>query len=331
MEVAKPEPQGMTLEEYKQHYTKPQRTKTIRLFLYLFAGTIGIVIFTCLLLVVLRVYEMNQIAGYVAIAPASLLFIFLYLIPLIKITKMGAFIVNVDGSNARSAQAHNKKVRHQIADGIIDFSLKTEGVGWYDDKRVGKLAMAKSAKDEETLKKTITEIFEKDVRPKANAITVGVGLKVGIYTALSQSETLDTAIVAMYGMSLIKDIIYLYGFRPSEAKLLRIYGAVIRNALIAYGASVSSAGIAQTVAGMVDKFGMLGGAIAAVIGSASQGVINGTLMAVLGYQTRRYLDEEYKLQNILDTIVVDEDDEVKIIEEVRNGVLNAKKKEKKAA
>ena len=91
----------MTLEEYKSKYTKPYNMKATRLFLVVFAGTIGIIIFTCLLMVVLRIYDMNEIAGYIAIAPAVLLFVFLYIVPLVKITRLSSFVVNVDGTITR--------------------------------------------------------------------------------------------------------------------------------------------------------------------------------------------------------------------------------------
>lgn len=40
-----------------------------------------------------------------------------------------------------------------------------------------------------------------------------------------------------------------------------------------------------------------------------QGLTNGTLTAVIGFQTIRYLNKEYKLQNILDGVEVGESEE----------------------
>ena len=67
----------MTLEEYQQKYSKTENSKTIKFGLVLFVASIGVIVATCLLLVVLRVFELNEYAGYASIAVAVLVFIFL--------------------------------------------------------------------------------------------------------------------------------------------------------------------------------------------------------------------------------------------------------------
>ncbi|MBO5528159.1 MAG: DUF697 domain-containing protein [Bacilli bacterium] len=322
-------PKKMTLEEYKDKYTKPYNAKAVRSFLVIFAGAVGVVVFTCLLLIVLRVFEMNQVAGYISIAPAVLAFVFLYVVPLVKIARMKSFIVNVDERNAHAAKRHNKAMRESIADKMIDFNAKTENIGWYDAGRIGQLAVARQTHDDAELKAVLTEIFDKDVRKSANRTIRKAAVKVGLYTALSQSDKLDTAIVGLYSMNLIKDIIYLYGYRPSEPKLMRIYAAVLRNALIAYGASASSAGLVQkTLSGVMDKLGALGAAVSMVVGSASQGVINGVLLVVVGCQCKRYLKNEYHLQDILDEIDLGDDNEAELMDQVRKEILTNTKEAK---
>ena len=54
---------------------------------------------------------------------------------------------------------------------------------------------------------------------------------------------------------------------------------------------------------------ILGNAIAAIVDSSVQGLANGTLTTVIGYQTIRYLTHEYRLQNILDEVNLDETQE----------------------
>ena len=43
--------QKMTFDEYKEKYTKPENTKAIKFGLFMFLATVGIIVFTCLLLV----------------------------------------------------------------------------------------------------------------------------------------------------------------------------------------------------------------------------------------------------------------------------------------
>ena len=53
----------------------------------------------------------------------------------------------------------------------------------------------------------------------------------------------------------------------------------------------------------------LGSAISAIVDSSVQGLTNGVLTAVIGYQTIKYLSEEYKLQQILDGVELAETEE----------------------
>jgi len=323
-------PHKMTLEEYKAKYSKPQNIKAARFFLVLFAASIGIIVFTCLLLVVLRIFEINQIAGYVSIAPAVAVFILFYVVPLVKIHNLPSFQTQVDHRNARAAKAHNRKVREQLADSMIQFAAETDNIGWYDEARIGILAVARQTNDNDGLRLALTEIFDTDVRVASERLIRTAATKVGMFTALSQSDHLDTAIVAMYELNLVKDLLYLYGFRPSEPRLWRIYAAVVRNSLIAYGASASTPTILHNITeSMAPSLGVLGGILSTVIGSTSQGLINGALTVVIGTQTKHYLNLEYHLQDILDGVTLDNEDEAKLISEVKQdigaGVKEAKK------
>jgi hypothetical protein len=75
----------LTLEEYQKKYSKPVNEKVAKTFLFVFAAAIGIIIFFCLFLIVLRLFDLHQIAGYVGIPVAVLIFIFVYIVPLVKI------------------------------------------------------------------------------------------------------------------------------------------------------------------------------------------------------------------------------------------------------
>ena len=246
------EEKKLTLEEYEKKYTKRQNTKAVRSFLFIVVGSLGIVVGAMLVSLVLKFFEINQIWGYVGIGISVLLFIFIYLVPIVKIAKTRSFEVNVNKYTAKKAQKYNKETREKIADHMIDFTAKTEGVGWYNSELIGKLAIARKANNDVETKKVLTEIYDKDVKKSANKIISEHALKIGALTALSQSEKLDTLFVSLYELNLIKQIVFLYGYRPTEAKLVRIYGAILRNALIAYGIQSITDNIAT---GIVQKIG----------------------------------------------------------------------------
>lgn len=329
------ENEKMTLEEYKARYTKPENTKLIKTGMYFLIGGIGVVIFTCLFLICLRVYEINEYAGYVAIGLAVLVFIFLYIVPIVKITRAKYFITNVNDRTARNAKKHNKQLREEIADKMIDYNAKVEGATWYNEKLVGELAIARVQHDDKSTKQLLTQIYDGDVKKQSRKIITEHALKIGLVTMFSQSQVVDTAFVATYELSLIKDLVYLYGFRPSDAKLMRIYLTVLTNALTAYGISATSSnlvgGIASSISTAVSKVSALSSIVSVVVSSTIQGVVNASLSVIIGLQTRQYLLHEYHLQDVLDEVEFEEVDEKEMINEVKTEILkNAKPIGKKA-
>ena len=329
------EEKKITFEEYKQRYTKPENRKLIKAGMFILAGGIGVIIFTCLFLICLRVYEINDIAGYVTIGVSVLLFILLYIVPLVKITRTKYFITNVNDRTARNAQKHNKQLREEIADKMIDYNAKVEGATWYNEKLVGELAIARVAKKDKEVKTLLSQIYEGDVKKQSRKLIRDHAMKIGLVTMFSQSQFVDTAFVAAYELGLIKDLVYLYGFRPSDAKLMKIYLTVLTNALTAYGISATSSnfvgGIANSISNAVSKVSALSSVISVVVSSTIQGVVNASLSVIIGLQTRKYLLHEYHLQDVLDEVEFEDVNEQEMINEVKEDILkNAKPIGKKA-
>ena len=329
------ENEKMTLEEYKLKYTKPENKKLIKASMLLLAGGIGIILFTCLFLICLRVYEINEYAGYAMIGVSVLIFIFLYVVPLIRITKTKYFITNVNDKTARSAQKHNKKLREEISDKMIEYNDKVEGATWYNEKLVGQLAIARVNHNDKEVKALLTQIYDSDVKKESTRIIRDHALKIGLVTTFSQSHVVDTAFVAIYELNMIKDLVFLYGFRPSDAKLMKIYLTVLSNALMAYGISASSSnfvgGIVNGISSAVGKISALSSAISVVVGSTIQGVVNSTLSIIIGLQTRKYMLNEYHLQDVLDEIELEDVDEKQMIDEVKAEILKSVKPTSKKA
>lgn len=318
----------MTLSEYEKKYSKKENVKLAKSFIFILSATIGLIIIACLFLIVLRIYELNKYAGYVAIGVAILIFLFIYIIPLAKINSTKSFIINVDSNNARAAQKHNEKLRKDLADKILDMKFKTED-NYFNDELIKELAYAKESKNDKKLKEALTNIYKTDIKKATRKLIREHAIKVGLSTALSQSEKVDTLFVVAYNLSLIKDIVFLYGYRPSDAKLSKIYATVIADALVAYGigGSVSSLSVGSKVA---EKIPYVGGVIGTIVDSLAQGIVNSTLTVMIGIQTIKYLKNEYKLQDILDEIeLVDEEEEKAMIEEAKSYITSIAKPKKK--
>lgn len=327
--------QKMTLEEYQKKYSKPYNEKAAKSFLFMFGAAIGLIIIFCLFLIVMKIFDINKIAGYISIGVAVLIYLVIYVIPVIKIRSTKSFMTNVTSENASAAKKYNKKLREDIADKMIDLSQKADDVTWYSDEKIGKLAIARQTHNDEGLKDALTETYKTDVNKAGNKMIRDHALKVGVTTALSQNEKIDTLFVVMYDLSLIKDLIFLYGFRPNDRQLSKIYRNVIGDAIIAYGLGNATGSMAS---GIVKKMGkgldgipLLGSAISTVIDSVAQGVINSTLTVLIGFQTKKYLMKEYKLQDILDNVIVTEEELDTEAAEMSNNLKADIKEQSKAA
>ena len=316
----------LTIYDYEQKYSKRQNTRGARLLLKLVAAAIGVFLFFCLFSLTMKVFEINLYAGAGVGGVCLLVYIFLFIVPVVKIYKTEYFMVNVNVHTAREAQRHNKKVRRDISEKIIDLTAKVDGVGWYDSAEVGRLAIAVNTNDDEGIMRSLTALYSGCVKKSAKDLIFKSSVKSATYSALSQTNKVDAVLVAVLNLQLIKDIVFLYGFRPSDAKLVKIFGRVLQNSLIAYGLGGVKIGnsIVQTMGHAVKGIPILGATISTLVDSSVQGLTNGVLTAIIGYQTIKYLNDEYKLQQILDGIEITTDEELQstcqdIEKELKNG------------
>ncbi|MDE6373027.1 MAG: YcjF family protein [Clostridia bacterium] len=301
----------MTIYEYEEKYVKRQNTKGATFFLRLIVALIGVFFAWCFFSVSKTVWDVNEYAGYAAAGVSVILFIIIYIVPVVKILKSDYFITNVNYKTAAAAKRKNRKLRFDIATKIVDLCNTVAGVGWYDSLTVEKLEAGVKYHDDEVIKEQLAALYNGSVKKSARDVIFKCSMKAAMFSALSQESKIDSMLVATVNLQMIKDIVFLYGFRPSDTKLLKIFAAVVRNALIAYGLGGLKIGngIARTVGDAAKGIPFLGSVISVLVDSSVQGLANGTLSAVIGYQTIKYLNTEYKLQNILDGIEVAETEE----------------------
>ena len=202
-------------------------------------------------------------------------------------------------------------MRYKIASKIVELCNTVAGVGWYDSATVEKLEAGVKYHDHGVIKEQLTALYTGSVKRSVREIIFKSSLKSAMYSALSQDSKIDSMMIAVVNLQMIKDIIFLYGFRPSDAKLVKIFGAVVRNSMVAYGLGGLKIGngIARTVGDAAKGIPFLGSVISVLVDSSVQGLANGTLSAVIGFQTIKYLNTEYRLQNILDGVEVTETEE----------------------
>ena len=301
----------LTIYEYEQKYTRRENVRGARLLISIIAAAIGVFMFFCLFSITMRVYDINEYAGYGMAGASVIVYILLFIVPLVKVLKTDYFMVNVNAYTAARAKSHNKRVRRNIADKIIDLTSKVYGVGWYDSETVGKLAIAVRTNNDREIMNNLSALYAGSVKKSAKELILKSSLKSGMYSALSQTNKVDSMLVAVLNLQLVKDLIFLYGFRPSDSKLVRIFAKILQNSLIAYGLGSVKIGntVVQSMGNVVRGLPVLGSAISTLVDSSVQGLTNGVLTTVIGYQTIRYLNNEYRLQEILDGIEIAESEE----------------------
>ncbi len=302
------EAQKMTIYEYEEKYVKRENTKGATFALRMFAVLIGLFFVWCLFSISKTIWDINNYAGYAAAGVSVLILIIFYIVPVVKIFKTDYFVTNVNYKTAGAAKRKNRQVRRQIAEKIVDVCSNVAGVGWYDSRTVEQLEAGLKANDDGVIKEQLTALYSGSVKKSAKEIIFKCSMKSAAYSALSQNNKTDALLVAVVNLQMIKDIVFLYGFRPSDTRLVRIFGAVLRNALVSYGLGGLKIGngIARTMGDAARGIPILGTAISVLVDSSVQGLTNGTLTAVIGFQTIKYLNTEYKLQNILDGVEVAE-------------------------
>ncbi len=298
----------MTIYEYEEKYVKRQNSRGAALIVKLIATLTGVLLFACLFSIAYRVYEINMYAGIAAAAVCLVVYVFLFIFPLVKILKTDYFRTNVNSRHAAEAQRHNRRVRKNIAEKIIDFNASVDGAGWYSDEAVTRLEAAFRLGDDEGIKRELTGLYKGSVKATARSIIGKASLRSGMYSALSQSSTADAALIAVVNLQMIKDIVFLYGFRPSDTRLIKIFVKVLQNSLIAYGLGGFKIGngVVKTLGDAIKGIPVLGSAISVIVDSSVQGLANAALTAVMGFQTLKYLNYEYRLQDILDGVEIAE-------------------------
>ncbi len=326
---------SLTLSEYEDKYSSKVASKRSTLIFNLVVLLIGVFLFICALIFFKEMYEIHKYLGYGSIGISAILYIALFIAPVVKLKRMRRFEVDVTAYTAKRAKRHNDRIREELANQIVEMYVMTEGsASLYSSKNIETLLDAKKARDKKKLITALNTIYLDDVKPAARDIIKKCSLKSALFSSLSQRDTTDAMIVAAINLQMVKDIVFLFGFRPSDERLVKILSTVLTNSLVAYGVGNVNIGqgVVSTMGGVVKNIPLLGSAISYLIDGSIQGLTNATLTLILGNQTIRYLMKEYNLQNILDSIQLTETDEefIRDCDEIKEEILKTKKNKTKA-
>ncbi len=131
----------------------------------------------------------------------------------------------------------------------------------------------------------LIEFFDRKITPELNSEIYDTAKKIFIITAVSQNSVYDMLGMASANFSLIKRIVEICGFRPSNAQVLRIYTRVLSMTLLA--GSLEDMDIEELVPMITE--GALGKALGIVAASAAQGAVNALTTLRIAAITKNYL------------------------------------------
>ena len=134
---------------------------------------------------------------------------------------------------------------------------------------------------------------------KARKLILRRAVSTGCLTALSQNAIVDASVVAVKNMQLIKDIIWLYGFRPTNAEMTKILAKVVKNVCVAIG--FNSLPKSTTWASKVfnkDSSNFLIQLLGQAIDMGAQFLGNGAMTYMVGKYTVNALLSQYRIQDL---------------------------------
>ena len=278
------------------------------------------------------IFKINIYAGYLSLVAFALAIIYFFIYPVYKLFKKTYFILEYDKTTIKKVKEHNDKVIISMAKNIINLSENIDGEPWYNKVYVDELKTHLEQKNIMALRVGMTKMINTSIRNKSNDLIVKWSIKTGVLTAISQSDVIDSVFVVIINLLLVKDLVFLYGFRYSVFRLLKTFIGVFASAATAYGLQNANIGknILSVASGFLRKIGrnisapatVLTSALEVVADSGAQGMGNALMTAFIGYQAIGYLNKEYNLQDELKDIdLLDEEYEFKeTVDEIKKGM-----------
>ncbi len=279
-------------------------------------------------------FEINRIFGYVMCGALTILIGVFIIRPLVKVLGARFFITDVTRDNFDVAVKRNYRALKAVAQSLVEYNTDPRNIRfrYLTDEKLAALKTAIENGDKPALKAALKTAYSTDIGGCVNALIWKSAGKVFLTTSISQNDKIDALSVLLVNLSLVKQIVGIYGYRPNYAKLFRIYFTVLRSALLAYGMqNVNWFNVfSKFFSGVAKKIPFLD----TLVDSAVQGTVSAFMTVLVGYKTKRFLCSDYKKQEKLDVKsegledaagVEVTDDEVRIAAELAKEIRNKNK------
>lgn len=309
-------------QEEVTHSKEKKRNRTILITLSVALYLLGLGVFA---IIVQTIYQMNEIAGIVVAIALLIAYTTCFIVIIVKIFSKHSFDLEFQKrKDGHYSERNNNKVRWEIAKNIVDQSVVLNYLDKMDDKKVltskeaekiasfremqnlvnkypGNKIPSSHKEDSINLAESLAISMRKDgvIYQKAKSLILKRSLSTGCLTALSQNTMVDASVVVVKNMQLIKDLIWLYGFRPTNAEMTKILEKIVKSVCLSIGLNTMQNG--TNMAGKIfnkDSNNFLVQVLGQALNMGAQFIGNGAMTYMVGKYTINALLRQYRVQDI---------------------------------
>lgn len=309
-------------QEEVTHSKEEKRNRAILIALSVALYLLGLGVFA---IIVQTIYQMNEIAGIVVAIALLIAYTTCFIVIIVKIFSKHSFDLEFQKrKDGHYSEKNNNKVRWEIARNIVDQSVVLNYLDKMDDKKVltskevekiasfrkmqnlvnkypGNKIPSSHKEDSINLAESLAISMRKDgvIYQKAKSLILKRSLSTGCLTALSQNTMVDASVVVVKNMQLIKDLIWLYGFRPTNAEMTKILEKVVKSVCLSIGLNTMQNG--TNMAGKIfnkDSNNFLVQVLGQALNMGAQFIGNGAMTYMVGKYTINALLRQYRVQDI---------------------------------
>lgn len=309
-------------QEEVTHSKEEKRNRAILIALSVALYLLGLGVFA---IIVQTIYQMNEIAGIIVAIALLIAYTTCFIVIIVKIFSKHSFDLEFQKrKDGHYSERNNNKVRWEIAKNIVDQSVVLNYLDKMDDKKVltskevekiasfrqmqnlvnkypGNKIPSSHKEDSINLAESLAISMRKDgvIYQKAKSLILKRSLSTGCLTALSQNTMVDASVVVVKNIQLIKDLIWLYGFRPTNAEMTKILEKVVKSVCLSIGLNTMQNG--TNMAGKIfnkDSNNFLVQVLGQALNMGAQFIGNGAMTYMVGKYTINALLRQYRVQDI---------------------------------
>lgn len=227
-----------------------------------------------------RLRNISEYLEYVFYGLVVILVYLLILRPLHIILFSPSFSIEttLDGPSRRNYRVYQKVTTRLLEQDVLPDEVKEE--------------LKAARKDYKELNIVLNTVFNKHIKKEMNKIIKRNAKTVAISTAISQNGRLDLYTVIVVNLKMIKELVYIAGFRPNMKNLSKLTINVFSTALIAEG--LENMDLSDILPNSAMKsIGELP-LLKTIMSSFIQGISNALLTLRIGIVTRKYLFSDAK-------------------------------------